>query len=228
MHTAGHSGDERRLPKRVSPLVPVFSVVLPSCLAFFFVSLARASLRNDVCYTACAAVFLCMNFHDSVSSGISRVQRSDRSVRPVAPNDLLHELSAFLVTLLLSKPAVLVFHFFGVAVIRMYPAMNAAGVDLASAIRVLLFHFPLTCLALGALAFIPPTIIGTYIKHRLGFRLVRYPVKNTQCYEVCCCRRHCETGVVGVGVGVGVVPSLAVIGLHRRRAKFVFGRLLSL
>ena len=168
-----------------------------------------------------------MNFHDSVSSGISRVQRSDRSVRPVAPNDLLHELSAFLVTLLLSKPAVLVFHFFGVAVIRMYPAMNAAGVDLASAIRVLLFHFPLTCLALGALAFIPPTIIGTYIKHRLGFRLVRYPVKtheNTRCYKMCCC--HCETG--GVGVGVGVVPSLAVIGLHRRRAKFVFGGLLSL
>jgi hypothetical protein len=68
-------------------------------------------------------------------SGISRVHRTVRSVERASTN-FLSESSGLITAAALSKPAVLLLHFFGIALMRICPALNAAGVDFPSAIRI--------------------------------------------------------------------------------------------
>lgn len=104
-------------------------------------------------------------------SGLTARRHGGGSVHAVTAGS---ELRAYLAGHLLSKRAIQLSLFMAVGMMRVYPALNAAGVDLPTALVVAFVRFPVAILVLGALSVWPATYIGCRIKQSLGLGLSRY------------------------------------------------------
>ena len=89
------------------------------------------------------------------------------------------EISAKIAGVLLSRRVIQCAHFMGVGVIRVYPALNAAGVDFGTSLVTIFLVFPVAVFLLGALAVFPSTYIGCWIKQTFGLSIGRCALAAT-------------------------------------------------
>jgi hypothetical protein len=126
----------------------------------------------------CVVVSILWLLHSS--GGITSHTLRD-STSSVTETSAANHVSNRLTAVVLSKRTIQCLFYMAVGVMRLYPALNAAGLDFGTALILVVTQFPVTVFVLGTLAVLPSTFIGCKIKESMGLSLDRFVGMRRMC-----------------------------------------------